>query len=85
MARKPLQITHVKTFVIEGVGSGGDYHNVKPGSVFSARDSRAKKVRSKEAIGSSTAQYQPPCQVGTSIELHVQAGASTCSAPSVWR
>ncbi|KAL8939533.1 MAG: hypothetical protein Q9211_002698 [Gyalolechia sp. 1 TL-2023] len=26
-----VQITHVRTFVVEGVGSGGDYHNVKGG------------------------------------------------------
>ncbi|KAI4272363.1 MAG: hypothetical protein L6R38_006628 [Xanthoria sp. 2 TBL-2021] len=31
MAAKSLQITHVRTFIIEGVGSGGDYHNVKGG------------------------------------------------------
>ncbi|KAL8651763.1 MAG: hypothetical protein Q9210_003075 [Variospora velana] len=28
---KPLQITQVRTFVIQSVGSGGDYHNVKGG------------------------------------------------------
>ncbi|KAL8766150.1 MAG: hypothetical protein Q9209_006990 [Squamulea sp. 1 TL-2023] len=31
MAVISLQITHVRTFIIEGVGSGGDYHNVKGG------------------------------------------------------
>ncbi|KAL8953963.1 MAG: hypothetical protein Q9222_000250 [Ikaeria aurantiellina] len=31
MAAQSLHITHVRTFVIEGVGSGGDYHNVKGG------------------------------------------------------
>ncbi|KAL8729664.1 MAG: hypothetical protein Q9166_004613 [cf. Caloplaca sp. 2 TL-2023] len=31
MAGKSLQVTHVRTFIIEGVGSGGDYHNVKGG------------------------------------------------------
>ncbi|KAL9641234.1 MAG: hypothetical protein Q9204_000174 [Flavoplaca sp. TL-2023a] len=31
MAGTSLQITHLRTFIIEGVGSGGDYHNVKGG------------------------------------------------------
>lgn len=28
VSRNSLQIKEVKTFLIEGVGSGGDYHNV---------------------------------------------------------
>lgn len=49
---KPLQITQVRTFVIQGVGSGGDYHNVNPRQLVLHVVKSAELNRSKAVIGS---------------------------------
>ena len=51
VSNSSLQIREVKTFLIEGVGTGGDYHNVGC-SVTSTESILAEQGRSREAIGS---------------------------------
>ncbi len=50
VSRNSLQIKEVKTFLIEGVGSGGDYHNVGC-FVMTIGLVNAEQPRLKEAIG----------------------------------
>lgn len=49
---KSLQITQVKTFVIQGVGSGGDYHNVNTQQRMPHGTMSADLDRSKADTGS---------------------------------
>jgi hypothetical protein len=83
--RKFPVITVVRTFLVDGVGCGGDYHNVEGGHWSVHHTVTIAAYRPDIALGSLTAQLQLQCHDMRDTGHLELAGGSMCLAHSVLR